>query len=105
MNYKRIVAAHINSGTVFELEDGMFCLVDHELFTDRAKYAFLAENLIRDGYWQSPKDLPDGNCDEDIAVLKSLTPPDEYYGFGKERYDRLFENKKKIEAEMAGRLL
>ena len=31
MNYKRIVGAWRNHGTVFELEDGMFALVDHEL--------------------------------------------------------------------------
>lgn len=105
MNYKRIVASHIGGGTVFELEDGMFCLVDHELYRDKAKYAFLAESLIRDGYWNNPDELPAGTCDDDIAVLKNLNPPDEYYGFGKDKYERLLENKKRIMASMAGRTL
>lgn len=103
MNYKRIVAARLNSGTVFELEDGMFCLIDHNLYTTKAKYSFYTENLIWDELWQNPESLPSGNCDADIAVLKSLTPPDEYYGFGKNKYEKMLENKKRIAELSDGR--
>ena len=33
MNFKRIVGAWLGHGTVFELEDGMYALVDHEVST------------------------------------------------------------------------
>ena len=37
MNFKRIVGAWLGHGTVFELEDGMFALVDHEVSTSEAR--------------------------------------------------------------------
>ena len=86
MNFKRIVAAWLNHGTVFELEDGMFALVDHEVSTREARYSTIASNFLR-GYAESPENLPVGNCDKDIAVLHSLEKPDAYYGMGRERYE------------------
>ena len=86
MNFKRIVGAWLDHGTVFELEDGMFALVDHEVSTREARYAVTASSLLR-GYAEPPENLPAGNCDADIAVLKALEKPDPYYGMGKERFE------------------
>ena len=86
MNYKRIVGAWRNHGTVFELEDGMFALVDHELSTSDARYSSIAGTLLH-GYVEKPENLPAGNCDADVAVLKTLEKPDPYYGMRKERYE------------------
>ena len=86
MNYKRIVGAWIGHGTVFELEDGMYALVDHDVSTSEAHYAAIAGSLLR-GYAEKVENLPIGNCDADIAVLKNLKKPDPYYGMGKERFE------------------
>ena len=86
MNFKRIVGAWLGHGTVFELEDGMFALVDHEVSTSEARFSAIAGSLLR-GYAENPENLPVGNCDADIAVLKSLEKPDPYYGMGKERFE------------------
>lgn len=45
MNFKRIVGAWLGHGTVFELEDGMFALVDHEVSTSEARYEAMAALL------------------------------------------------------------
>ena len=71
MNFKRIVGAWLGHGTVFELEDGMFALVDHEVSTSEARFSAIAGSLLR-GYAENPENLPVGNCDADIAVLKAL---------------------------------
>ena len=86
MNFKRIVGAWLGHGTVFELEDGMYALVDHEVSTSEARFSALAGSLLR-GYAENPENLPVGNCDADIAVLKALEKPDPYYGMGKERFE------------------
>ena len=49
MNFKRIVGAWLGHGTVFELEDGMFALVDHEVSTSEARFSAIAGSLLR-GY-------------------------------------------------------
>ena len=86
MNFKRIVGAWLGHGTVFELEDGMYALVDHEVSTSEARFSAIAGSLLR-GYAENPENLPVGNCDADIAVLKALEKPDPYYGMGKERFE------------------
>lgn len=86
MNFKRIVGAWFGHGTVFELEDGMFALVDHEVSTQEARYSATASSFLR-GYAELPENLPAGNCDKDIAVLLSLEKPDAYYGMGREQYE------------------
>lgn len=86
MNFKRIVGAWLGHGTVFELEDGMFALVDHEVSTREARYSATAAGLLR-GYAETVESLPSGNCDADIAVLKALKKPDPYYGMGKDRFE------------------
>lgn len=97
MNYKRIVAARLRTGTVFELEDGMFAYVNHECSTTEAKYHTVADFFLHHSYFEAPESLPVGNCDIDIAVLKSIEKPDEYYGLGKEQYDRLIVMRKSFE--------
>ena len=74
MNFKRIVGAWLGHGTVFELEYGMFALVDHEVSTSEARFSAIAGSLLR-GYAENPENLPVGNCDADIAVLKALAKP------------------------------
>ena len=64
----------------------MFALVDHEVSTSEARYAAIAGSLMH-GYAEKPENLPVGNCDADIAVLKALDKPDPYYGMGKERFE------------------
>ena len=53
MNYKRIVGTWREHGTVFELEDGMFALVDHEMSTSDARYSAIAGTLLH-GYVEKP---------------------------------------------------
>ena len=100
MNFKRIVAARTGNGTVFELEDGMFAFVNHEVSTTEAKYHTMADYFLHHGYFEAPDNLPEGNCDKDIEVLRSLEKPDEYYGFGKERYEFMLKQREMIRCRM-----
>ena len=54
--------------------------------TSEARFSAIAGSLLR-GYAENPENLPVGNCDADIAVLKALEKPDPYYGMGKERFE------------------
>lgn len=100
MNYKRIIAARIGSGTVFELEDGIFALVDHEVSRDCARYSVYADAFLRHGYFDPVEQLPEGNCDEDVKVLLALKKPDNAYGFGEERLKKMLAHREQIYREL-----
>ena len=100
MNYKRIIAAHHGSGTIFELEDGVYALVDHEVSEEFAKYSVYANAFLRHGYFFELHELPEGNCDADIRVLTALPKPDNAYGFGEERLRQMLEHREKVRAEL-----
>lgn len=101
MNYKRIIAAHHGSGTVFELEDGMYALVDHEVSRDSAKFSVYANSFLRHGYFYPVEELPEGNCDADIHVMLSMPETTDYYGFGKRRLDQMLEHRERLRQEMS----
>lgn len=100
MNYKRIIAAHHGSGTIFELEDGIYALVDHEVSTQIARYSVYANAFLRHGYFFPPGELPEGNCDADIRVLLSLSKPENGYGFGEERLKRMLEHREQVRRDL-----
>lgn len=98
MNYKRIIATRNGNPTIFELEDGMFALVNHAC-KGCVQYSPFADTFLKFGYFDPPEALPAGTCDADIAYLLSLPEPDKNYGYPEEQLKLMLKRRDQLRQE------
>lgn len=86
MSYKKIIASEHGDGTIFELDCGLYTLCKHSRSTDRAWYACHA-GVFMGAYSEFiPADqLPDGICNEDIAVLETVEKLEAVNGMSRDK--------------------
>ena len=86
MSYKKIIASEHGDGTIFELDCGLYALCKHSRSADRAWYACHA-GVFMGAYSEFiPADhLPDGICNEDIAVLETVEKLEAVNGMSRDK--------------------